>query len=92
MPKKSAIALPRSRSGNEATTMPTAAGNMMAAVAPWSTRKTMIHACAMPGVGVKPHSAEVIAKPVTPITTIRRRPSTSPSLPPNANSADSESR
>ena len=36
MPKKIAIALPRSRSGNEATTIATAAGNSSAAVAPWS--------------------------------------------------------
>ena len=34
MPKKIAIALPRSRRGNEATTIATAAGNSSAAVAP----------------------------------------------------------
>ena len=52
----------------------------------------MIQACAMLPVGVNPQSAEVTAKPMTPMTTIRRRPSTSPSLPPNANSAESASR
>ena len=92
MPKKIAIALPRSRNGNEATTMATAAGNMTAAAAPWSTRNPMIHVAAMLPLGVKPHAAEATANPITPRTTIRRRPSTSPSLPPKANSADSASR
>ena len=92
MPKKIAIARPRSCSGNAATTMPTAAGNMSAAAAPWSTRKVMIQACAMLPVGVSPQSAEATAKPMTPTTTMRRRPSTSPSLPPKANSAESDSR
>ena len=41
---------------------------------------------------MSPHAAEAIAKPVTPTSTIRFRPSTSPSFPPNANSADSASR
>ena len=92
IPKKIAIALPRSRNGNEATTMPTAAGNISAANAPWRTRNTMIHVSATLPLGVAPQSAEVIAKPITPITTIRRRPTTSASLPPNANSADRASR
>src|SRR6202042_815174 len=43
-------------------------------------------------VGVKPQNADAAAKPITPITTIRRRPRTSPSRPPKANSADNESR
>ena len=86
------MALPRSRNGNEATTMATAAGNMIAAEAPWSTRNPMIHGAAMLPFGVKPQAAEASANPITPMTTIRRRPSTSPSLPPNANSADSASR
>ena len=72
--------------------MPTAAGNISAAVAPWITRKVIIHGSARLPVGVSPQKAEVTAKPTTPITTMRRRPSTSPSLPPNAKSADSESR
>jgi hypothetical protein len=42
--------------------------------------------------GVKPQHAEASANPVTPMTTIRRRPRTSPSFPPNANSAASDSR
>ena len=92
MPKKIAIALPRSRSGNEATTIATAAGNSNAAVAPWTTRKKMIHGSAIEPFGVRPHAADAIANPVTPMSTIRLRPSTSPSFPPNANSADSASR
>ena len=72
--------------------MPTAAGNIKAANAPWATRKTIIHVSAMPVVGVKPQNADATAKPMTPMTTIRRRPRTSPSLPPNANSADNDSR
>ena len=92
IPKKMAIARPRSRSGNDATTIPTAAGNISAANAPWTTRQKMIHAWAMLPVGVNPQNADATAKPMTPYVTIRRRPSTSPSLPPKANSADSESR
>ena len=92
MPKKIAIALPRWRNGNEATTIATAAGNRSAAVAPWTTRQKMIHVSAMAPFGVRPQAAEAMAKPATPISTMRRRPSTSPSLPPNANRAESASR
>ena len=42
IPKKIAMALPRSRGGKDATTIPTAAGNISAAKPPWTTRKTMI--------------------------------------------------
>ena len=52
----------------------------------------MIHGSAMLPFGVKPQHAEAIAKPATPMTTMRLRPSTSPSLPPSANRADSASR
>lgn len=65
---------------------------MIAAAAPWTTRNVMIQASAAPPVGVAPHSAEAVAKPTTPITTIRRCPAMSASRPPNANSADSERR
>ena len=92
MPKNTASALPRSRSGNAATTIASAAGKSRAANAPWTTRKKIIHASPMSPVGVAPHSAEAIAKPTTPIVTIRRCPSTSASLPPSANSAESDSR
>ena len=92
IPKNSAIALPRSSSGNDATTIPTAAGNISAAAAPWSTRKKMIQLSPMLPVGVRPQNTEAPANPITPMVTIRRRPSTSPRRPPNANSADSESR
>ena len=92
MPKKIDIARPRSRSGNDATTIPTAAGNSSAAVAPWITRQETIQASAALPVGVSPQAAEAIVKPHTPITSTVRRPSTSASLPPNANSAESESR
>jgi hypothetical protein len=92
IPKKIAIARPRSRIGNEATTIPTAAGSMRAAVAPCTTRKKMIQAVATEPWGVKPQSAEASAKPTTPTITILRRPSTSSSLPPRANRAASDSR
>ena len=52
----------------------------------------MSHASAMLPVGVRPHSAEVNAKPTTPATSTRRRPNTSASFPPNAKSADSDNR
>ena len=80
IPKKIAIARPRSRIGNAETTMPTAAGNRSAAVAPWMTRKVMIQAVAMLPVGVNPQRPDAIAKPATPTITMRRRPSTSPSF------------
>src|SRR5439155_26738820 len=73
MPKKIAIALPRSRSGNEATTIATAAGNSSAAVVPWTTRKKMTHTSAIEPLGVSPHAADAIANPVTPIITVRRQ-------------------
>ncbi len=92
MPKKIDIARPRSRSGKDATTIPTAAGKRSAAIAPWITRHATIQASAALPVGVNPHAAEAIAKPHTPITSTVRRPSTSASLPPKANSAESESR
>lgn len=47
IPKDSARALPRSRSANVCTTMPSAAGNMSAPPAPCSARNAMIHASAM---------------------------------------------
>ena len=72
--------------------MPTAAGNMSAANAPCRTRKKTIHASAILRSASAPQNAEAAANPMTPTTTIRRRPSTSPSRPPNANSAASESR
>ena len=52
----------------------------------------MIQLSPMLPVGVSPQHAEATANPITPMVTIRRRPSTSPSRPPNANSADSDSR
>ena len=60
MPKKIAIAFPRSRSGNEATTIATAAGNSSAAVAPWTTRKKMIQVSAIAPFGVRPQAAEAM--------------------------------
>ncbi|HWG14747.1 MAG TPA: hypothetical protein VG268_15870 [Streptosporangiaceae bacterium] len=92
MPKNSASALPRSRSGNVCTTMASAAGNMIAPPAPWTTRKATIHASARLPLGVSPHSAGAAAKMITPSVTIFRWPSVSASRPPNANSAASDSR
>ena len=92
MPKKIAIARPRCSTGKAAITIATEAGNISAAPAPWTTRKKISHASASDPFGVSPQQAEATANTSTPITTMRRRPSTSPSLPPKANSADSDSR
>ena len=52
----------------------------------------MIHVSPIEPVGVAPHSAEQTAKAITPTMTMRRGPNTSATLPPSANSADSDSR
>ena len=52
----------------------------------------MIQASPSAPVGVAPQSAEATAKTMTPSTTIRRWPAMSASRPPNANSAESDSR
>ena len=65
---------------------------MIAAPAPWITRKTMIQASAAEPVGVAPHIAEAPAKITIPSSTMLRCPAMSAIRPPNANSADSESR
>ena len=87
MPKNMASALPRSRSGNVCTTMPRAAGNMMAPPAPWTARKVMSHASAADPFGVSPHIVDAAAKMMTPSTTILRWPMVSANRPPKANSA-----
>ncbi len=92
MPKKIASARPRSRSANVCTTIASAAGNMIAPPAPWTTRKVTIHASAMLPLGVSPHIAEAAAKTTTPSVTILRCPTVSARRPPNANSAASDSR
>jgi hypothetical protein len=65
---------------------------MIAAPAPWMTRKTMVHGSAALPVGVAPQSAEAVAKTITPSTTMHRCPAMSARRPPKANSAESESR
>ena len=92
MPKKIARARPRSRSGKAAITIASAAGNMIAAPAPWITRKVIIQASASAPVGVAPQRAEAVAKTTTPIVTMRRWPAMSARRPPKANRAESESR
>ena len=72
--------------------MASAAGNMIAPPAPCTTRKVTIHASARLPLGVSPHSAEAVAKMITPSVTIFVWPSVSASRPPNANSAASDSR
>ena len=52
IPKNSASAFPRSRSGNVLTTMASAAGNMSVPSAPWMTRKVTIQASAPEPLGV----------------------------------------
>ena len=91
-PKKVAIALPRSRMSNAATTIASAAGNISAANPPWTIRKKIIQASPRSPVGVAPQSADAVAKPITPTMTIVLWPTMSASRPPKANSADSESR
>ena len=92
MPKNTASARPRSVIGYAATTIASAAGNSSAAKAPCTTRNPISQAWPRSPVGVAPHSAELTAKPVTPIMTMRRWPSTSASLPPSTNSAERASR
>src|ERR1700761_50338 len=92
MPKKIAIARPRSATGKASRTIASAAGNMIAAPAPWRTRKTISQASAPEPVGVAPQRAEQTAKTITPITTMRRWPAMSASRPPKAKSAESASR
>ncbi len=72
MPKKAARALPRSRRAKVCTTMASAAGNMMAPPAPWTTRNVTIQASARQPLGVSPHIVEARAKTMTPRTTIFR--------------------
>ena len=90
--KKIAIAWPRWRTGKALRTIARAAGNMIAAPAPWITRKTISQGSSSEPVGVAPQRAEATAKMTTPVTTIRRWPAMSARRPPKANSAESESR
>ncbi len=92
MPKKIASARPRSRSSKVCTTIASAAGNMIAPPAPWTTRNVTIHACATLPFGVSPHIAEAPANTITPSVTILRCPTVSARRPPKANSAASDSR
>ncbi len=84
-PKKIASARPRSACGKAATTIASAAGNMIAAPAPWITRKKMSHSSPAEPVGAAPQRAEATVKMTIPIRTMRRWPRTSASLPPKAN-------
>ncbi len=90
--KKIARARPRSCTGKAPRTIASAAGNMIAAPAPWITRKVMIQASSRLPVGVAPQRAEAVAKTITPSTTMLRWPAMSAMRPPKANSAESESR
>ncbi len=90
--KKIAIARPRSRTGKAPRTIASAAGNMIAAPAPWTMRKVTIQASSRLPVGVAPQSAEAVAKTIVPSTTMLRCPAMSASRPPKANRAESESR
>ena len=72
--------------------MASAAGNMIAPPAPWTTRKVTIQASATLPVGVSPHMADAPAKMITPSTTILRWPTVSASRPPKANRAARDSR
>ena len=65
---------------------------MIAAPAPWITRKVMIHGSASEPVGVAPQSADAIVNTAMPSRTMFLWPAMSAIRPPKANSADSESR
>ena len=92
MPKNSASAFPRCRSGNVLTTMASAAGNMIAPPAPWTTRNVTIQASTPEPLGVRPHIADATTKTMTPITHILVWPKMSESRPPRAKSAAREIR
>ena len=92
MPKKIAIARPRSPTGKASRTFASDAGNMIAAPGPWMVRKTISQASAAEPVGVAPQRAVETAKTTMPMTTMRRCPAMSASRPPKAKSAESESR
>ena len=66
MPKNKARARPRWCRLKVCTTMPSAAGNMMAPPAPCTTRNVTIHASAAAPFGVRPHMAEAAAKMIDP--------------------------
>ena len=91
-PKNSASALPRFSIGKAEITIASAAGNMIAAPAPWIMRQKMIQASAIEPVGVSPHMVEAPANMRMPVITIFLRPKTSAILPPNAKSAARVSR
>ena len=63
--EKIAMALPRSPTGTSHD-IASAAGNMKSGKAPCTTRQKMIHGSARSPVGVAPHNAEALAKPITP--------------------------
>ena len=65
---------------------------MIAAPAPWTTRKTISHGSASEPFGVAPHRADAIAKIAMPSITIRLWPWMSAIRPPKANRAASASR
>ena len=65
---------------------------MIAAPAPWITRKMTIHVSASDPVGVAPQSAEAVVNTPIPTSTMVLWPTMSASRPPSANSAESESR
>jgi hypothetical protein len=65
---------------------------MIAAPAPWMTRKTINQVSSSEPVGVAPQRPEAVAKMITPRTTMRRWPAMSARRPPKAKRAESESR
>ena len=90
--KKTASPLPRSAGGNASSTSTVAEGISSPAPMPCSTRKVTSQGTAMlPLSGTSPHSSELPAKRMTPVTTIRLCPRMSPSRPPSATNAAVES-
>ena len=82
-----ASARPRSPIGKVATTTASAAGIMNAAVSPCRARNVTIQASAALPLGVSPHSVEVAANPMMPMSTMRLAPTTSANRPPRAKPA-----
>ena len=72
------MAAPRRRSGKALVMTATLTGNRMAAPTPWITRKPNTTSLE----GASPQASDARAKMAIPVSSIRRRPRMSPTLPP----------
>lgn len=85
--KNSAIALALPSLAEPLTKMPTAAGNISADPAPWTTREEIIHTLAAGPAGVAPHRRLPAANTAIPASMTRRYPQESASFPPRGKTA-----